>query len=273
MAIKNLLVVFNDAKVSESALKAALQMQQKYDAHLTGLLVHYGDRDKMAERWLPENVRGIARSGVTAREAQTEARFRQACEGIVPTDKTHWIAMSGSPDDTIVKYAVMYDVVIAGQHCDDTEASVDIHPERIALNSARPVIVVPTDYDEDAINRRAVIAWDGRKSATRVLYDAMQILETKAEVDVVSSGEGVYKPENCIDVVTALSRHGVTAERVRLTKQSRKFGAELLAYCNKVNAGIVIIGVYEKGVLREEIFGGATSHVLKHAKIPVVISH
>lgn len=273
MAINNLLVVFNDAKVADSALRAALLMQAKYDAHLTGLLVHFSNRDRaQSDYWLPSNVKSAARTAVRDREDAMEQRFRTACAGRVPPQKTHWISMSGSPDETIARYAVMYDMTIAGQQSRSTDAAVDVHPERIALKSARPVLVMPAEFDAGAIDRRAVIAWDGRRAASRVIRDAMDVLQTKAEVDVVSFGDRVYRPAKSIDVVTALSRHGIEARRVRLPRPHGNPGPALLDYCDSVNAGMVISGVYERGVLREELFGGMARHILHHARIPVLVS-
>lgn len=274
MSIKNLLVAFNEGQSSQNALQAALLMQKKYDTHLTGLLVHYGDRDKfIGENWVPADLREKIEDGLHAQETAVELMFRRACEGQVPADKCHWIAMSGSPDETVAKHAVMYDLTVVGQHSSDANAAIDLYPERIAIQSARPVLVVPNTYDPDSIDRPAVIAWDGRKAGTRVLHDAVQMLETKSEVHVISFGEAVHRPENAIEVITSLERHGVNALRINLPRKTRRFGEEILDYCQKINAGTLVMGVYEKGIFKREMIAGASQHVLEHADIPVLISN
>lgn len=271
--IKNLLVAFNGSETSESALKAAALMQRKYDAHITGLLAHDGKRDRFSDRaWIPENVRSIVAEAIRADEAKVEARFRTLVSG-APADKVHWITLSGEPDGTVSQYACMYDVTIAGQHTRDDAADASLHPERIALKSGRPVLVVPHEFDEAAIQRKAVLAWDGRRAATRALNDAMLILETKQEVDVLSVGENIRKPLEGIDVVTALGRHGVNAARIRRPASAWNTGEDILAYCDEVNAGLLVMGAFEHSVFREELFGGTTKHILEHARIPVLVSH
>lgn len=274
MAVKNILVAVNESTGSADAVQAALQMQAKYDAHLTGILVHYGNPDRFAaENWVPGNVQRIMESGIHRREAGVEESFRAAAEGRVPAEKLHWLALSGAPDDTLSKYVAMYDVLVMGRNASRSHPATDLHPERVAMKSGRPILVVPTPWDPACIDRRAVLAFDGRKAASRVIHDAMLYLETKTHVDVVSSGEKMFRPENSIGPVDLLARHGVKAERVRLPGRGRHFGEELLAWCNKVEAGVLFTGVYEQGIFREELLGGATRHVLDHARIPVMISY
>lgn len=274
MAICNLLVAFNGSQSSESALRAALLMQQKYDAHLTGLLAHEGKRDRFSDRpWVPDSVRSILKTAIQEEEADFESRFRAAASGTVPDDKLHWITLTGEPDQTVAQYACLFDFTIVGQHRHDGPADVDLHPERIALKSGRPVLIIPGTFDEESIHRRAVLAWDGRRAATRALNDAMQILETKLEVDIVSFGDDIRPPLKGIDVVSALNRHDVAARRVRRPAKSRNNGKDILAYCGEVDAGMLVMGAFEHSVFREEIFGGTTRYVLDHAEIPVLMSH
>lgn len=274
MAVKNILVAVNGSTGSQSAVEAALLMQAKYDAHLTGILVHYGHRDRFtAENWVPDNVRTILGDGIRQKEAAVEKGFRAAAQGRVPAQKLHWLALSGEPDDTLAKYVVMHDVAVMGPNARKSHPAIDLHPERVALKSGRPILVVPSPFDPASLNKRAVVAFDGRKAASRVIHDAMLYLETKSQVDIVSSGETMYKPANSIGAVDLLARHGVKADRIRLAGGSRHFGEELLAYCGKVDAGVLFMGVYEQGLFREELLGGATRHVLANATIPVMISY
>ena len=41
----------------------------------------------------------------------------------------------------------------------------------------------------------------------------------------------------------------------------------------KLGADLIIKGAYTQSRLRHMIFGGATSHLLAHATIPVLMSH
>lgn len=274
MAIKNILVAFNGSESSENALLVAARMQKKYGAHITGLLAHEGKRDKLASRpWVPDNVRNIIEAAVQTDENRLEERFRQFLSD-APADKVHWITLAATPDSTVAQYASMYDLTIVGRHMPSDAGETSLHPERIALKAGRPVLVVPPgDLPEAFMQNRTVLAWDGARAATRAMNDAMLILETKPRVDVISVGKDIRPPLDGIDVVTALSRHGIQAVRVRKEKPSRSIGDTILAYCEKVEAGLLVMGAFEHSMFRQELFGGTTMYVLAKAKIPILISH
>lgn len=273
MSIKNLLVAFNASGTAEAALRAAIAMQRKYDAHITGLLAHQGTRELFGNKpWVSDDVRRIIARSVQEDEAKVEARFR-ALTADAPPDKVHWISLSGEPDSTVAQYACLYDLTLAGRHMADDTVDASLHPERIALKSGRPVLVLPSDFDETALTRRAVLAWDGRRAAARALSDAMLILETRHSVDVLSIGDDVRAPLKGADVATALARHGVAVNRVRRKQTARNHGADILAYCREVDAGLLVMGAFEHSVFREELFGGTTRHVLENLHIPLLISH
>lgn len=276
MSIKNILVAFNGSDSSEAALHTALLMHDKYGCHITGLMVHSGQREKLsAHSWVPENVRETIAKRVSEIEGEIEAQFRALAEPGVAAGQLHWISLFGNSDATVAKYARLYDVTLVGRYdAIEGQAHLELHPEDIALRSGRPVLVVPRGHRPEGIHETAVIAWDGQRAATRAVTDAMQILETKQRVDVLSIEDGsVRGPLEGIDVATALARHDITVERVRRPGSKRRTGEEILAYCQEVSAGLLVMGAYEHSVFRERLLGGTTHHILRHAKLPVLISH
>ena len=274
MAIKNILVAFNGSESSENALLAAQRMQKKYGAHVTGLLAHEGNREKFASRpWVPDNVRGIIEAGVRVDEERLEARFQEVFQE-APDEQVHWISLATKPDSAVAQYACMYDITIIGREVPDQAEATNLHPERIALKSGRPVLVVPPgELDVLAMDKPAVLAWDGARAATRALNDAMLILETKQQVDVVSIGDDIRPPLDGIDVVTALQRHGVNVHRIRRKKRARSIGDDIIAYCSEVDAGLLVMGAFEHSIFRQELLGGTTMTVLAKSTTPVLISH
>ncbi|MEM8872594.1 MAG: universal stress protein, partial [Pseudomonadota bacterium] len=193
----------------------------------------------------------------------------------VPAEKLHWITLYGEPDSTVAQYACMYDLTLVGKYdAVSGRDNADVHPEQIAMQSGRPVLMVPARPAEGSLHRRAVLAWDGQRAATRALNDAMQLLEADQPVDVISIGDRhVRPPLKGVDVVKALARHDVAATRIRKSEVTDSVGADLLSYCKEVDAGLLVMGAFERSVFREELFGGTTKHVLMHADLPVLISH
>jgi nucleotide-binding universal stress UspA family protein len=148
-----------------------------------------------------------------------------------------------------------------------------LHPDRIAYESGRPIMVAPRTYRAPEINEKAVVAWDGRRTAARAFFDAMQILETKKTVEIVTIGKAERSPvPKPIDLVTILARHKVEA-RHHFIPLSGSIAESVLAFCDTAKAGQLVMGAYEHSKLSEDLFGGVTTSVLRQTTLPLFLSH
>ena len=50
-------------------------------------------------------------------------------------------------------------------------------------------------------------------------------------------------------------------------------GEAILAHAEEFNADLIVKGAFTQSRLRQMIFGGATSHILDHASVPVFMAH
>ena len=275
MAIKNLLVAYNGSEASGRALDAAVLMHEKYGAHVTGLLAHSSPKEAFGRQpWVPDSVRETLDSLEDTAVAGIARNFWSDAEGRIDPDGLHFISRYGRSDATVAEYARMFDLTLVGRHdAMSGAAHLELHPDRIALKSGRPVLIIPRNWQPEKIEEHAVIAWDGSRAATRALNDAMQILETKRLVTILTVGEDDERPLKGIDVETALARHGVTVRKLAVPLGRRSASGEILAQCGRLGAGLLVMGAYEHSVFREELFGGVTRHVLDHTDLPVLIAH
>ena len=275
MAIKNLLVAYNGGEASDSALHLALQMASKYDAHLTGIMAHNASNvTRNVPSWLSKTMlRSIAE--VTAqRTVELASKFQKITEGKIARDKRHWLEIKADPDRAISYYTRSFDITVLGQYENLMAADeLEWHPDRIANNSGRPIIVAPKNYRTDAINERAVVGWDGRRTSARALSDAMQVLETKDHVTIVTVGDAKNSSQpHDVNLVTALERHGIEAEHKCVSKDGT-IADTLLSECRKAEAGLLVVGAYEHSKIYEDLFGGVTSEILSKAHLPLFLSH
>src|SRR5690606_18540578 len=84
-----------------------------------------------------------------------------------------------------------------------------LQPEELIQRSGKPMLIVPEEYQVRSFKEVAVVAWDGSRSAARALTDAMQILETKKKLYVVSV-RGQFQrmaPLADYDIIRHLKRH------------------------------------------------------------------
>lgn len=274
MAIKNLLVSYSDSEASDSALRLALMMARKYDAHLTGILAHSPTSSMTSSvGWLSDSVIAQIKEREQDRCAGIAQKFADAVEEFDRGDMSCFLDISGEVDTQLSEIVRCHDLLVAGQFdpLGDNEKWAG-HPDQIALQSGRPVLVVPAGYTVEVLGARAVVAWDGKRAAARALGDAMQILETKAQVTVVTIGKAPEKSMNLPNVMTHLARHGIAVER-RYVDRKGRIGQTLLTACNAADAGLLVMGAYEHSKFSEHIIGGVTQDILKEAKLPVLISH
>ncbi|WP_417227810.1 universal stress protein [Amphritea sp.] len=276
MPVKNILCAYNGSPASEAALKASILMHKKYAAHLTGFFAHGClSVDTGLRSWMPQALCESVLQVESGFNAKVKQQFLASVEGQVAPDKLHWISEKGRSDATVAEYARLFDVTVVGQFDPLLgREHLELHPDQIALKSGRPVLVFPRGWDQNEIPDHAVLAWDGKRTATRALADAMQILETKKRITVLTVATGkACKPLQGIDVVEALRRHDVEVELVTISPKGRSVGDSILDYCDQVGARLLVTGAYEHSMFREDLVGGVTDTLVRKANIPVLMSH
>ena len=169
------------------------------------------------------------------------------------------------------------DLVIASQS-DDAWFNSDMLdvPDRLATDSGRPVLIIPNKPRAPFSTKRILVAWNGRREATRAVFDAMPLLKGADEVKVIwiapDTDSDAAGDLPGVALCAALSRHGIKVEQASIVA---KFSAEetLLFEATKFGWDLLVMGCYGHSRLREFVLGGATRHVLANTTIPVLMSH
>jgi nucleotide-binding universal stress UspA family protein len=162
-------------------------------------------------------------------------------------------------------------LVIGQDAAESVDEHVLIHPDRIALLSGRPVLIVPRGHDPNAKHAHSVIAWDGSRAAARALSDSLGLLEAEGQVTVLTIGDD-STPRPISEVMQHLGRHGIRADHDHIAADPGLARA-LLAYCREKRPGLLVMGAYEHSKFREDFLGGVTARVLRNARLPVLLSH
>ncbi len=74
-------------------------------------------------------------------------------------------------------------------------------------------------------------------------------------------------------VKRSLHLNGIEADSVTVNPGNRNAGEVILSHAEQLGCDLLIKGAYTQSRLRQMIFGGATRHILAHAKLPVLMSH
>jgi nucleotide-binding universal stress UspA family protein len=180
--------------------------------------------------------------------------------------------------ERVLQYARAADLVIAGQSDPDWPATdaLDV-ADRLAIESGRPVLIVPRSETRDQIGQKVLVAWNARREAARAVFDALPILQRAKNVKVVwvnpQSEHDLAQDVPAADICATLARHAVACEATEQLQPRANVGETLLACAKDYGADLLVMGCYGHTRLREFVFGGASRHVLNKMTIPVLMSH
>lgn len=278
MAIKDLVVHIDNSQACEKRLRAAVQLAQSHEAHLTGVYVMRSLAELMMYPVEPisGHVRDVIQKPIL--EARDKARTMfdsmAANTGVV----TEWRESEGRVIGSLNTSAHYTDLVILGQHQpDDSADQSDGVADRMVIGCGRPCLVIPYIGVQDTLGKQILVAWNTRREAVRAVNDALPILQRADNVSVLAvdpptgrRGEGAIP---CADICHHLARHGVKAEAVSRTAPDVDVGNFLLSHAADLNADMIVMGAYGHSRLSEMMLGGVTRNMLEQMTVPVLMSH
>jgi nucleotide-binding universal stress UspA family protein len=180
--------------------------------------------------------------------------------------------------DCVLAPAYAADLVVACQADPDWPGTerLDI-ADRLAMESGRPVLIVPNAGAHERVGERVLVAWNARREAARAVFDALPILRRAREVKAVwvnpQSERERARDVPAGDICAALARQGVRCEATEEIAPRAGVGETLLGYAKAWNADLLVMGCYGRTRLAEFVLGGASRHVLAHMSVPVLMSH
>lgn len=271
MAVKSILCTYSGDPDKGSGLAHAIRVAKHHDAYLTGVVRHgltFIHRQLSAQ--LPRSVIDQLRSSEDRQIADISARFRQIVDKAGLGDRAEFVDLDTNRDGLLTDFSRAFDVIVTGNHpFSSQEDQSSAQPDILALRSGRPVLIVPQGFEAEGVAARALIAWDGKRAATRAVVSAMPFLASKGQITLVSVGDA---PPNTPRLVQTLERHGFPVEAVAV--QKRGSVAETLLHESQAReARLIVMGAYEHSKFTQDLTGGATTGVLAQAKVPVLIAH
>lgn len=175
-------------------------------------------------------------------------------------------------DVTFAAKARAFDISVFGRPNSDGTGPRMGALETTLFESGRPMIIAPP-RPVKAFGEKICIAWNGSSETARTIAFAMPFLERAAEVLVLSvEGFGPAGPTGA-EIAAGLETNGVKVSSKTVTQGSRSPGQTFLEDAATWGADLLIKGAYTQSRIRQMIFGGATSHILLAAELPVFMAH
>ncbi|UWQ27149.1 universal stress protein (plasmid) [Leisingera aquaemixtae] len=279
MSYKTILACLTSEFAAAHLLPAACGLARQFDAHLTGLhtreaLVPYSGIAIASD----EIVLGDFNRRVAEEDRKIENLFQAAADQAGCT--AEWRSRAArSPDaaDELLDSATRCDLIVAllpdrqQERFDQAGFQKDL-----VVNSGRPVLLLPDDWGSKPVGTRILAAWNGSRESARALQDGLPFLQRAAFAEVVTIQEPHHRSAEFAteghEIARLLSRHGVTAEVRQIQDTEHPPGIRILMEAASQQCDLVIMGGYGHSRLHRLIFGDASEHVLREARIPVLMS-
>jgi nucleotide-binding universal stress UspA family protein len=234
----------------------------------------------------PASPYGVVSNDIWAGEirdgqAEAEARARTIGEKLAATSISASVEGQYVDRGTVASLAARFaryaDLSLVTPQLEDFEMMQSWVMNGALFESGRPMLLLPSTPSRFPEAKTVMIAWDASVQASKAVRDAIGLMQ-RAEavhavlVDPVPSFEG-HGPEPGAHLAAYLGRHGIGAKVHRLPREGKDTGELLRRTAAELAADLVVMGGFGHSRLRERIFGGTTTDMIKSARLPVLMAH
>ena len=277
---RTILVQLSNPRRTDVLASVAGRLAERSNAHLIGLNVANALAHMPA---MPALVGPEDFAAFEAIDDETAARLKAAFDQV--TQNRAFVAewrnvriVGMEPVAAVIEHGRAADLIVASQSDPDWEMSgLFDAPERLALESGRPVLIVPYAGRFGEIGKRVMVAWSGKREGARAVFDALPLLKSADKVALLcvvggdADGESGQLPG--AEIAASLARHGVKVTVRKTMADEIGVADEILARLADEGSDLLVMGAYGHSRLREMVFGGVTRHILRHMTVPTLMSH
>lgn len=279
MTYKTMLAILQSEADAPRVLDLAVPLAAHFAAHLIGfhteaLPIAYASA-----------LGGPAVDFALAGDDATEARFaamrslfaeRAEAEGI----SSEWRgveSVSGDSAISALESARATDLVIVQQTDPDAPSRAVADVQALLFETGRPVLFVPyTGTKSGPVFEHVTLAWNGSRECARAAFDALPFMKEASEIEIlcVDVAEGYDQDASVAgaEIAAALARHGVKVTFTSEQSGGIPHGQAIESHVASSASDLLVMGAYGQSRLKEFIFGGATSTLLKSMPVPTLMS-
>lgn len=277
--IKSLMVFTDGSEGGNVACQYAVFLAARLKARLTGC--HVLD-SRMLEGPLMADISGwVGAQPYGAQLQQFRELMQQKGEAILAAfsklaedegvDADAAIRM-GHPARVILEEESRAELIVLGQngeHADLTGELIGSTVERVARHSIKPCLVTPAAFHPIS---RILVAYDGSGPASKALHEAIELalaLATPLVILTVSENHDVAKARGIAEDGIRLARaHECAAGNMVVEGRPDQV---ILSKAEELDCGLIVVGAYGHGRIREMILGSTTQNLVTRAKKPVLL--
>lgn len=263
----------------DAALGTATAICRAFGAHLSLLTVGAAPPPPASPYGVVSNDLWASeiREGQAAAEAAAAALRAEFATGEIDASVEAQFVDRGTVSSLAARFARYADLTVIPLGEAGCQGLQDWVLNGALFESGRPVLLLPRGPVSFPAAKRVMIAWDASVEASKAVRDAIGLMQSAEAVDAVlidpvPSFDG-HGPEPGADLATYLGRHGISATVHRLPRGGLEVGEVLRRTAIDLGADLAVMGGFGHSRLRQRIFGGTTTNVIKGFPVPVLMAH
>ena len=268
--LKKLLVHLDQGPRTAARLALAVTLAKTHGARLVGV---FGQRAQ------PQRVGVVAAWPSAEYTSAAEASRRAFAAATVELPAAEWQDLNRGSDAELLRQltdlARYADLTILGQHDEQEKALVppDL-AEEIAVNSGRPILVLPYAGTFAAVGQRPLIAWNNSRESAHAVADALPIMAGSQEASIVSLDARHDRADaSCSQLAAYLSCHGIAARSEVLVVDDVGVMDVLLSRVSDLGSDLLVMGAHGPAGFPFVSGGAGTRHILRHMIVPVLMAN
>lgn len=279
MAFRSIAVFVDPSPAGEARTSYAVKMASRHGAHLIGIFAvptMWGDSPAESFVRGQEAVRRVIASHRSGEAAATEAANRSFSSGCareaISSEFRHF--RQDDVNDSAALNSLHADLVIVGGPRAGGLPR-DWSAESLLLATGVPFLLLPEPWT-GSVAEHVVVAWNASREARRAISDALPLLVDALSVTILvvdPQKNSRHGDEPGADVAHYLTRHGAKVVVEQTQSDGQPIAKVILAYAQRQNTDLVLVGAYSHTRTTEMIFGGVTRSLLRDAAVPLLIAH
>jgi len=281
MGMKTILIPTETDAAMQSTLSTALLLAQRCSSYMEGFPLRFGINEFATidfggamplETFKKQSLEETQKAREMFESFMREHNVPRS-NGANTSVSYGWFADAGEGEDFVGNYGRVFDVTVLSR---PSPNNIGMHSRAIEsglFESGRPILLSPPTAPKQ-IASNIMVHWNGSTEQARATAFAMPLLQQAQRVILltVTGGQGVPGPTSA-QLLKHLQRNGITAEQMNVELSGRSTGEAVLAAAKAEGCDLLVKGAYTQSRLRQLIFGGATSHILANAELPVLMAH
>jgi nucleotide-binding universal stress UspA family protein len=269
--MKSILLPIDQSEGMPAVLETSRLLADSFDSTVEGIAL----RPAFAEIVAPDPIVAVTIPPADWNETEFCRSVRQTFDAFAAKAagkgaRFRWRGGSAIDDSALGSLGRVYDVTVLGRPGGRGARMTAV--EAALFDSGRPVLMAPPSPPA-TLGETVLIHWNASTETARCMLFAMPLLKKARRVSLIAV-EGAIAPGPSVkDAVGYLAANGIDATDKTVSGKSSRPGEAILAEAAAIGADLLIKGAYTQSRLRQMIFGGATSHILSAAELPVFFAH